>query len=328
MARDYTKYSVEGLGENLNKRQLVFNIIKDYIEKNNPTLEILTTIFPDEIQGSKGVIRKESAVEDSKRFNMREPLKIKNGMHIVVSNQWGGDNIPRFIEVAEKLGYEIVKSDEVQVPGNLINLLEFDPFTLNQQFSTYKNDNIICDKLDEEIEQLLDQNPKYNDYAILFEAMDFGYNYYREDIQAYFSIAHEPNNLLKVLQEQTLISRILQTHQINIDDVSNSNIDFKLLFTSYLFEAINTLVELDDDVLLAEFIFSQSCSEEDGIETDDNGDWLADLTIDIINYVYKKNLASSDYDDGYCFGANYFGSYVDTGYNYPKATREIINERI
>lgn len=211
---------------------------------------------------------------------------------------------------------------------SLIDLTKFDPFQLNKQFSTYQNDDTICVKLDEEIERLLDQNPKHNAYAIVFEAMGFGYEYYREDIQAYFSIAHEANNLLKVLKEQTLISRILQTHQINIDDVSNSNIDFKLLFTSYLFEAINTLIELDDEVLLAEFIFSQSCSEEDGIETDDNGDWLADLTIDIINYVYKKNLNSSDYEEGYCFEANHFGSYVDSGYNYAKATREIINDRI
>jgi antitoxin component YwqK of YwqJK toxin-antitoxin module len=107
MARDYTKYSVEGLGDNLNKRQLVYSIVKDYIEKHNPSLETLLSIFPDELQGSKGLIRKESEVEDTKRFNMKEPLKIKNGMHIVVSNQWGGDNIPGFIEVAEKLDYNI-----------------------------------------------------------------------------------------------------------------------------------------------------------------------------------------------------------------------------
>ena len=107
MARDYTKYTIEGLAENLNKRQLVFNVIKDYIEKNNPTLEALLNVFPDELQGSKGVIKKEKDVDDTKRFNMKEPLKIKNGMHVVVSNQWGGDNIPSFIEAAEKLGYGI-----------------------------------------------------------------------------------------------------------------------------------------------------------------------------------------------------------------------------
>jgi len=29
MARDFTKYKVEGLGENLNKRKLVFTVVKD-----------------------------------------------------------------------------------------------------------------------------------------------------------------------------------------------------------------------------------------------------------------------------------------------------------
>lgn len=136
MARDYTKYNVEGIGENLNKRQVVYTIIKDYVEKNNSSLEALTTIFPDEIQGSKGVFRKESEVEDPKRFNMREPLKIKNGMHIVVSNQWGGDNIPNFIGIAEKLGYEIT-SIIIEKENNYTNLEEFiklDSFQLETPF--------------------------------------------------------------------------------------------------------------------------------------------------------------------------------------------------
>lgn len=124
MARDYTKYDVEGLGENLNKRQLVFSIVKDWINKNNPSLEILLTTFPDELQGTKGVIRKESEVDDAKRFNMKEPLKIKNGMHVVISNQWG-DNIPRFIEVAEKLGYEITSNGNLENSEDSINLNYF-----------------------------------------------------------------------------------------------------------------------------------------------------------------------------------------------------------
>jgi len=103
MSRDYTKYNVEGLGENLNKRKLVFTILKDYVEKNNPSFEELQSTFPDELQGSNGVIKKESEVTDSKRYNMREPLKIKNGVRVVVSNQWGA-NIEDFINAAKKVG--------------------------------------------------------------------------------------------------------------------------------------------------------------------------------------------------------------------------------
>jgi len=110
MARDYTKYTVEGLGENLNKRKLVFTLVKDWIEKNNPSFEALQQAFPDEVQGSKGFIRKESEVKDPKRFNMREPISIKNGMHVVVTNQWV-DNVTDFIKCAENLGYVISKSE-------------------------------------------------------------------------------------------------------------------------------------------------------------------------------------------------------------------------
>ena len=123
MPRDYTKYTVEGLGENLNKRQLVFTVVKDYVEKNNPSFEVLHKAFPDEVQGSKGFIRKEAEVKTPKHFNMREPLKIKNGAHVVVSNQWGG-NIENFIKLSKSLGYMITshtsneeKDDEM--PQNL-----------------------------------------------------------------------------------------------------------------------------------------------------------------------------------------------------------------
>ena len=107
MERDYTKYTVEGLGENLNKRQLVFTVVKDYVEKNNPSFDELQNTFTNEIQGSKGFIRKESDVKTHKHFNMREPIKIKNGVHIVVSNQWGSKNIHDLLILLEKLGYNV-----------------------------------------------------------------------------------------------------------------------------------------------------------------------------------------------------------------------------
>ena len=112
MARDYTKYNVSGLGENLNKRQLVFQIIKDFVEKNKPSYDELTAVFKDEIQGSKGFIRKAAKVEDPKRFNTKMPLKIKFGVEVVVSNQWGSKNIDAFLSLATKLKYNI--SEEVK----------------------------------------------------------------------------------------------------------------------------------------------------------------------------------------------------------------------
>jgi len=113
MARDYTKYTVESLGENLNKRQLVFTVVKDYVEKNNPSFEDLQKAFPDEVQGAKGVVAKEAEIKDPKRYNVKEPLKIKNGAHVVVCNQWG-ENINDFIEVASNLGFSIVSHDKLE----------------------------------------------------------------------------------------------------------------------------------------------------------------------------------------------------------------------
>ena len=115
---------------------------------------------------------------------MKAPLKIKNGMHVVVSNQWG-DNIPGFIEVAEKLGYSIAKSEGKSSQESIIDVTEFDLYQLNKQFAALEGDDSICDKLDEEIEQLLDLDLKYNAYAIVFEAMGYGYEYYREETQTY-----------------------------------------------------------------------------------------------------------------------------------------------
>ncbi|MBL6868503.1 MAG: hypothetical protein ISQ99_00415 [Flavobacteriales bacterium] len=107
MARDYTKYTVKGIGENLNKRQLVFEIVKDYVEKNKPSFDKLSSVFKDEIQGSKGFIRKAAKVEDPKRFNTKMPLKIKFGVEVVVSNQWGSKNIDAFLNLAKKLKYKV-----------------------------------------------------------------------------------------------------------------------------------------------------------------------------------------------------------------------------
>ena len=114
MARDYTKYNVSGLGENLNKRQLVFEIVKDFVEKNKPSYDELTAVFKDEIQGSKGFIRKAAKVEDPKRFNTKMPLKIKFGVEVVVSNQWGSKNIDAFLSLATKLKYNISEDNKAE----------------------------------------------------------------------------------------------------------------------------------------------------------------------------------------------------------------------
>ena len=95
MARDYTKYTIEGIEENLNKRQLVFSIIKDYLDQNESTLSQMKEIFTDDIQGSKGIIKMKSEINDFKRFS-KDSLRSADGIEFYVSNQWG-ENINDFI---------------------------------------------------------------------------------------------------------------------------------------------------------------------------------------------------------------------------------------
>ena len=141
MARDYTKYTVKGLGENLNKRQLVFEIVKDYVEKIKPSYDELTSVFKDEIQGSKGFIRKAAKVEDPKRFNTKMPLKIKYGVEVVVSNQWGSENILKFIELVESLGYTVEKNIK-KTSSNARGFSESLPDTAGMSNSNGKNKGI------------------------------------------------------------------------------------------------------------------------------------------------------------------------------------------
>ena len=161
MARDYTKYTVEGLGENLNKRKLVFTIVKDWAEKNNPSLEEIQTAFPDEVQGGKGFIVKESEVKDAKRFNMKEPLSIKNGLHVVVSNQWG-ENIADFIAVAEKLGYNVTtNSGQSKTDSN------------ESEFFSLSYDMYYSEDIREHIEDIIKSGDKERCQLFKKSAIDF-----------------------------------------------------------------------------------------------------------------------------------------------------------
>ena len=72
--------TVEGIGGNLNKRKLVFEIVKDYVKKMKPIFEDLQKVFPDEIQEEKYFVIKEFMVKYPKRFNIKEQLNIKNGL--------------------------------------------------------------------------------------------------------------------------------------------------------------------------------------------------------------------------------------------------------
>ena len=107
MAKDYTKYTVEGIDGKFNKARLVQVIIKHYVENNVVLWDMLLTAFPLELQGKKGVFSKKSDVQKERDFYVDAPMTLQDGTEIVTCRQWGKHNIVHFIERATALGYEI-----------------------------------------------------------------------------------------------------------------------------------------------------------------------------------------------------------------------------
>jgi hypothetical protein len=117
--RDNTKYLLNGLpvGDNNGKCALARAVIKLYVNQNqNITFRELKNIFPDELNQTRfGVFTTyNNAVrindsEPSPRYSINKPVDLKNGERIAVCTQWNPSNIAKFIEVAKKLDFDIVK---------------------------------------------------------------------------------------------------------------------------------------------------------------------------------------------------------------------------
>ena len=116
-AKDYTRYNFEG--DIYWKNRLVLAVVSAYV-RDNPevTIDLLRSQFPDELQGSYGVIQEaeliKSDLKKSQRFFIKddEILELPDEQtKVVVCNQWGIDNIISFIDRAKKLGFEISESD-------------------------------------------------------------------------------------------------------------------------------------------------------------------------------------------------------------------------
>ncbi|MBQ9204209.1 MAG: type I restriction enzyme HsdR N-terminal domain-containing protein [Prevotella sp.] len=118
--RDNTKYSIDGGANYFGKNRIVREIIIRYLEQHpKMTYRQLEQIFPDEMQGSYGVVRSLDELNgmehDSKdlatRYLMKEDelLKTIDGVRFAVCNQWGAYNIPNIFRLMEKWGWNILK---------------------------------------------------------------------------------------------------------------------------------------------------------------------------------------------------------------------------
>jgi uncharacterized tellurite resistance protein B-like protein len=109
MAKDFTKYSVEGIDKGLGKARLVQKVVEHYVSQMDMNFEELKEQWWDNIQGGKGIIRMIADIDASNERNyyIDAPIKLKDGTKIAVCNQWGKENFSNFILHAGLLGYVI-----------------------------------------------------------------------------------------------------------------------------------------------------------------------------------------------------------------------------
>lgn len=113
---DYTRYSINGV-DFYKKNSFVHVLVKEYVRLHpDKTFAELERIFPPEIQGSFGVIRTLDYIE-TKEYNGRryfieegKVLRSGDGVMFAVSTEWGKNNIPRVIKVAQDLGFNVISS--------------------------------------------------------------------------------------------------------------------------------------------------------------------------------------------------------------------------
>ena len=112
MAKDLTKFRIKDTEQWLPKNRLVLSclqqffkdvIVKDYHPNEN---------WPNEIQGSAGIIVALEEVTNERYYFMDDVLEAADGRKYVVSNQWGASNFNGFIEKARTMGYPIESNQD------------------------------------------------------------------------------------------------------------------------------------------------------------------------------------------------------------------------
>ena len=114
------RYQYEFLGNVYGVGPLVLAVVKKYVE-DNPGCDFnkLQTAFPKTLRGGDGVVQLSINVSDKdkgkvggkKRYFVAsdEIIPLSNGDEVLVSNQWTKEKMPKFIEVANNLGYTITQ---------------------------------------------------------------------------------------------------------------------------------------------------------------------------------------------------------------------------
>ena len=108
--RDTTKYRFKGK-VGLKQQEMVEAVIRQYLkDKPSSSFEELQEAFPQRLQGTYGCVCKVSDIVAPERFRPGH-IVLMDGTEIAICSQWGRawgtGNIPRFLERARELGYEV-----------------------------------------------------------------------------------------------------------------------------------------------------------------------------------------------------------------------------
>jgi hypothetical protein len=108
MAKDLTKFRIQGTEQWLPKNRLVLSCLQQFFKDVNvDDYPYLKQTWPDDIQGSAGIIVALEEVTNERYYFMDDLLEAPDGRKYVVSNQWGSSNFNGFIELARGMGYPI-----------------------------------------------------------------------------------------------------------------------------------------------------------------------------------------------------------------------------
>ncbi len=110
--KDHTQYYFNG--KQYGKNRLVLAVVEDYANKHpGITYSELKSVFPDKLQGPKGVVVNEqifkSKFDNKNRYFYQDNEIIQLDEKVYVCTQWGAFNIGSFIKKARQLGYEITE---------------------------------------------------------------------------------------------------------------------------------------------------------------------------------------------------------------------------